>query len=100
MDTSAIISTGLKLLSAAAPFLVGAGPVGAAISFLVAIAPPAVELAKAEIPVIKSIIATLRGNKSITQAQMDDLDKLDAQCDAALDAAIAKAEADDAAASD
>lgn len=98
MDTTAIISTGLKLLSAAAPFLVGAGPVGAAISFLTAIIPPAINLAKAEIPLIKSIIADIRGNKTVTSEQMAELDALDAQCDAVLDAAIEKAEAEDEAA--
>lgn len=94
----AIISTGLTLLSTTAPFLSGAGPIGAAISFLATILPPAVKLVQAEIPVVKSIIATLRGNKSITVDQMAQLDALDARCDAALDAAIDKAEAEDAAA--
>lgn len=98
MDTTAIITTGLKLLSTAAPLLAGAGPVGAAISFMVAILPPAINLAKEEIPVIQSIIATLRGNKTVTTAQMAELDALDAQCDAVLDAAIEKAETEDAAA--
>lgn len=93
----AIISTGLTLLSTVAPFLAGAGPIGTAISFLSAILPPAVKLVQTEIPVVQSIIATLRGNKTVTADQMAQLDALDAQCDAALDAAIVKAEADDAA---
>ncbi len=91
-----IISTGLQLLSTAAPLLVGAGPVGAAISFLTAILPPAIKLVQSEIPVVKGIIATLSGNESITADQMTQLDALDAQCDAALDTAIANAEPGDA----
>lgn len=91
-----IISAAVAMLSASAPLLAGAGPVGAAISLVAAILPPAINLAKNEIPVIKGIIATLRGNKTVTAEQMADLDKLDAQCDAVLDAAIKKAEDDDA----
>lgn len=94
---NAIISTGLTLLSTVAPFLAGAGPIGVAISFLAAVLPPVIKLGQAEIPVVKSIIATLRGNKTVTADQMAQLDALDAQCDAALDAAIAKAESEDAA---
>jgi hypothetical protein len=37
----------------------------------------------------------LRGNGSITEQQMNDLDALDVQCDARLDAAIIKAESED-----
>lgn len=94
----AIISAGLALLSTTAPLLTGSSAVGAAIEFISAVLPPSVQLAKEGIPVIKSVIASLRSNGSTTKEQMDQLDVLDAQCDARLDAAIAKAEAEDAAA--
>lgn len=93
-----ILTAGISLLSQLVPGLTGATAVGSAIKFLATIIPPAVELVKTEIPVIKGIIATLRGNKSVTAEQMAELDALDAQCDAALDAAITKAESDDDAA--
>jgi len=91
----AIISIGLSLLSQVAPMLSGTGAVATAIQFLSAVLPPAVKLVQVEIPVVKGIIATLRGNKSVTAEQMAELDKLDAQCDAILDAAIDKAERED-----
>src|SRR6185369_10713201 len=92
-----IITAAIALLSQVAPSLAGSGAIGTAIKLVTAILPPAITLVKGEIPVIKGIIATLRGNRSVTSAQMDELDKLDAQCDAALDAAIKKAEDEDAA---
>lgn len=92
----AIISAGLALLSQVAPLLGTSTAVGSAIKFLGAVLPPGVELVKNEIPVVKGIIATLRGKKATTSAQMDDLDALDARCDAILDAAIKAAEASDA----
>jgi hypothetical protein len=87
----------LALLAQVAPSL-ATGTVGTAIKIIGTILPPAVELAQNEIPIIKSIIATLKGNSSITKSQMDELDALDARCDALLDAALDKADADDAAA--
>lgn len=90
-----VITAGLALLAQIAPGLSGVGAIGSAIKFLAAIIPPAVTLVKGEIPVIKGIIATLRGNKSVTAEQMAELDALDAQCDAILDTAIANAEAED-----
>ncbi len=92
----AIVSAAVALLGSAAPFLTGTSAIGSAINLIATILPPAIQLATDEIPVIKGVIATLRGNKSITEQQMNDLDALDAQCDARLDAAIAKAEGDDA----
>lgn len=94
----AIISAGLALLSTTAPLLTTSSAVGTAIQFITTVLPPAIQLAKDEIPVIKGVIASLRGNGSTTRAQMDELDALDALCDARLDAAIARAEAADKAA--
>jgi hypothetical protein len=94
-DMETIISAGIALLAQVAPLLSSASSVGSAISFISSILVPAVTLAKDEIPVIKGVISTLRGNGSVTEQQMNDLDALDAQCDTLLDAAIAKAEAAD-----
>ncbi len=94
----AIVSAGLALLSSTAPLLSTTSQIGSAIKFVSSVLPPAIQLAQDEIPIIKGIIADLRGNKSITAAQLAELDTLDAQCDARLDAAIKKAEAEDAAA--
>jgi DNA/RNA endonuclease YhcR with UshA esterase domain len=91
-----IITAGIALLSQLVPGLTGSAAVGSAIKFLAAIIPPAITLVKGEIPVIKGLIATLRGNKDVTVEQMAELDALDAQCDGVLDNAINKAEAADA----
>lgn len=92
----AIIASGVALLAQVVPTISGSAAVGTAIKFVTELLPPAIQLAKGEVPVIKGIIATLRSNGSTTVDQMNDLDALDAQCDAVLDAAIAKAEAEDA----
>lgn len=92
-----VITAGLALLTQAAPLLSTSSAVGAAINWIATLLPPAVKLAQAEIPVVKSIIATLRGNGAVTADQMAQLDALDAQCDAALDVEIKSAEDEDAA---
>lgn len=99
LGTSGAASGALALLAKVAPTLATSGAVAQAIKIVEGILPAipgAIQLAKEEIPVIKGIVATLRGNSATTRLQMDDLDAFDARCDAALDAAIAKAEAEDA----
>lgn len=91
----AIISAGLALLAQVAPSLTASTAIGSAIKFVGAVLVPGVQLAREEIPVIKGIISTLRGNKTVTAEQMAELDALDERCDAVLDAAISKAEAED-----
>lgn len=91
----ALLSSGIALLSQVAPLLSTSGAITSAIKFAAAIIPPAAKLAQEGIPVIKAAIATIRGNALITKAQMDDLDALDAQCDAIFDTALEKAEAED-----
>lgn len=95
--SNAAVSGILSLLSTVAPSL-STGGVGTAIKIISAVLPPAFQLAQNEIPVVKSLIATLKGNPSTTKSQMDDLHAQDARCDALLDAALDKADADDAAA--
>ena len=87
----------LALLAQVAPSL-ATGSIGAAIKLVGALIGPGIALAKDELPIIKSIIADLKGNKSTTAAQMDELDTFDAQCDARFDVALAAAQAEDDAA--
>lgn len=54
---------------------------------------------KALAPIVTNVIAALRGNGDVTPAQLDQLDAMEAQLDAAFDAAEAKAEAEDGSAS-
>lgn len=94
-----LASTGIvSLLVKIAPALSTAGAVGSAIKLVGDLLSPTISLARDEIPVIQDLIETLRGNSATTSAQMDELDVLDAKADARLDAAIAKAEAEDKAA--
>lgn len=92
----AVISSGLMLLSQIAPSLTGNAAIVSAIKFLSAVLVPGIKLINDEIPVVKGIIETLRGNKAVTADQMAELDKLDERCDAILDESLKAAEAEDA----
>lgn len=92
----AIITAGLGLLAQAAPLFTSSTAVGSAINFISTVLVPGAKLVKEEVEIIKSVITTLRGNKSVTVDQMAELDALDARCDKILDAAIEAAEAEDA----
>jgi hypothetical protein len=46
-------------------------------------------------PIVKNVIAALRGNGTITTEQLDQLDTMEATLDAAFDKAISDAEAAD-----
>lgn len=96
---NALITAVLALIPDVVGLVPATGTVGKIITILSAIMPPAIQLARDEIPVVKGIITTLRGTSAVTPEQLDELDKLDAICDAAFDAALAAAEAEDAAAS-
>lgn len=95
---AAAISAAIALLGQVAPSLTATTAIASAIKFVSTVLVPGIKLAKDEVPVIKGIIATLRGNKTVTAEQMAELDQLDARCDAVLDSAIEKAEAEDGAA--
>lgn len=98
LGQSGAASGALALLAKVAPKLATSSAVGAAIKVVESILPaiPAgIELVKEEIPVIRGVIATLRGKSATTKSQMDQLDEFDARCDGILDRAIAKAEAED-----
>lgn len=92
-----IISSLIALLAQIAPTL-ATGSIGVALKLIGSILVPGIALAKDELPLIRSIIADLKGNKNITATQLDELDAFDAQCDARFDAALAAAEAEDKAA--
>lgn len=88
----------VALLSTVAPSIATSGAVGAAVKLIASIVPAvptAVTLAKNEIAVVKSVIASLRSNSATTKEQMDELDAFDASCDAIFDAALDRAEAAD-----
>lgn len=93
----AAITAILALLTQFAPTIAGAGGIGQVINVIAAILPPAFQLAKEEIPVIKSLIADIKGNSASTADQLAELDLLDARCDAIFDDALKSAEAEDAA---
>lgn len=65
---------------------------------LIQIVPVVIKEAQDLLPVIKNIIAALQSNPASVSDQLDALDQLDAQVDAAFDAAAAQAQADDDAA--
>lgn len=85
----------LALLAKVVPSLGSASAVGKAIEVLTTIVPAGIKLAQDEYPIIKAIIADLRGNGATTKEQMDTLDAFDAQCDKVFDVALAKAETED-----
>lgn len=96
----ALIQNALALLAQIAPKLAATGGTSAAIKLIASILPlipSAISLGEAEIPIIKSIISDIRGSGTTTKDDLDQLDALDSQCDAIADAAIAKAQAEDAA---
>lgn len=94
----AIIGLAAAYLAQSVPFLTTSPAIGSAIRLAASLLPPAIKLVKDEVPVIKAALATIRGNALTTKEQLDEIDALDAQCDAAFDDALARAESDDAAA--
>ena len=67
---------------------------------LVTLVPIIIKEAQDLTPIIRNIITLLRGNGEVTTEQLDQLDAMEAQLDAAFDASDAKAQAEDAAAGD
>lgn len=74
-------------------------PGGAGIAPIITILEQAVPVAVKEYqdlkPIVKDIIATLKGNPAATVEQIDALDAMEAKLDADFDAAAAAAEAED-----
>jgi len=89
------LSTALTLLTTVAPFVKGAGTVGAVIDGLATILPIVVSTAQNLAPVIKDTISILRGADDITDEQLAALDAFEAVIDADFDDAAAMAIAND-----
>ena len=68
------------------------------IGALIAAMPSIIQEVKDLAPTVKNIIATLRGNPATTPEQLDQLDAIEKPIDEAFNAALAAAEAEDAAA--
>jgi hypothetical protein len=93
----AVITTILSLIAKLAP---GATTelITQIITVLTELIPVLVETYKDLLPVVQNIITALKSNAEITDDQWAALDALSAQYDAAFQAALSAAEADDAAA--
>jgi hypothetical protein len=79
----------LTFLSQIVGDLSSAGSIGAAVTLLEQIISAAVNEVETITPEIKAIIAQLQSNGAVTADQMTQLSALDAQVDAAFDAASA-----------
>ena len=85
----------LALLAQWAPAL-GTPAVSQLITALIELLPTLVQLGEDLVPAVKNIIAALSANPATTAEQLDRLQQLDAQIDAAFEAAATAAEAEDA----
>lgn len=85
----------LALLTRFVPSL-GTPAVAELITALIQLLPTLVQLGEDLVPAVKNIIAALSANPATTAEQLDRLQQLDAQVDAAFEAAAAAAEAEDA----
>jgi hypothetical protein len=85
----------LALLAQVAPSL-GTPAVTTVITALIQLLPTLVQLGEDLAPIVKNIIAALSANPATTAEQLDRLQRLDTQIDAAFEAAATIAEAEDA----
>lgn len=94
-----IIQLVLTLLAQAIPQLAGAnaGLITQIINGLIALVPLLVKEYNDAIPFIKNVITLLKNHNAITPEQLQTLDVLEVQIDAAFEDAAAKALAEDAA---
>lgn len=90
-----ILALLLPLVSKLIP-ATGSSAVTEAVNVLVQVVPLLVQEYQDVLPYVKNIIVTLKADPATTQAQLDQLATLDAQVDAAFDAAAAAAQAEDA----
>lgn len=95
---SAVLTALLAVLAQIAPSLGTSSSIGAIINALVQIIPSLVQLGEALVQPIRNIIAALSSNPAATADQLSQLRALDAQVDAAFEAAATNAQAEDAAA--
>lgn len=92
---SAIIPAILALLQSIIPSLSSASAIGSIITTLTNIIPVIVKEVQDVVPMVKNIIAALKSNDAVTPEQLDQLATLDANCDAAFEAAATAAQAED-----
>lgn len=94
----AIISLALTLLSQVAPQLGGANAtlIAQIVNGLVALIPLIIKEYQDAIPFIRNVITLLKNNNAITPEQLQQLDTLETQIDAAFEIAAANALAEDA----
>lgn len=95
-----VLTAFLTLLNAILPTLTVAssGTIQNIISALITLIPLAAKEYQDVLPMIRNIVAALKGNSEVTPEQLDQLDEMEAQLDAAFDAAAQAAQAEDNAA--
>lgn len=91
---SAAILALLGVLSQIAPVL-GSSAITSVITALVQIVPTLITTVEDVVPMVKNIIAALQSNTAVTADQLAQLQALDAQVDAAFEAAATAAQAED-----
>lgn len=92
---SQIITAVVTLLTTLLPLVTGnSSAIGSVITTLIQLIPAIEQEVAAVIPPIKAIIAALSADPATTADQLAALQKLDADCDAAFEAAAVDPEAD------
>lgn len=88
---SSLVVTFVTMLADILPDLGGlsTGSLGSIITTLTSLIPAITSEIETVVPIVKNIIAGLQGSANITPAQTAALTALDAQCDAAFEAAAA-----------
>lgn len=84
-----VIATVLQTILAIIPQLTDSKGINKVVTMLIQIVPIAVQEAKDLLPMIQNIIAALSAKDGVTPDQLAALKALDAQVDAAFDAAVA-----------
>ena len=92
---STIIVAIVSLLASIAPLVTNNGSIAKIIQTLTDLIPLIVKEISDIVPMVKNIIAALKGNPEVTQEQIDSLDQMSAKLDAEFDAAAAAAQAED-----
>lgn len=93
---AALLANLLSGIAVLLPLVPGGAAVAPILAILTQVVPVAIKEAQDVTPIIKDIIATLKGNPAATADQLDALDVMEAKLDADFDAAAAVAEAEDA----
>lgn len=98
MNSTVAITAVLAILSQISGLTSQASVIAKVIAALTELLPLLVALGKDLIVPVKNIIAALKDNAVVTPEQLDALEAFDAKVDADFEAALAKAEAEDEAA--